>query len=136
MIMNKLTPKQERFIQEYLIDLNATQAALRAGYSKNTAGSIGVENLTKPLIMVEITKGKEKLSKRTEITQERVLREYAVLAFDMPLESDEIRAQDKNKALDSIGKHLGMFVDKVEFSGLEGIHERLAKKIKEDGDSA
>ena len=48
--MPKLTAKQERFCEEYLIDLNATQAAIRAGYSVESAGSIGSENLTKPEI--------------------------------------------------------------------------------------
>ncbi|MFR7383035.1 MAG: terminase small subunit, partial [[Clostridium] leptum] len=48
--MAKLTAKQQRFVDEYLIDLNATQAAIRAGYSEKTAFSIGTENLRKPLI--------------------------------------------------------------------------------------
>ena len=52
--MSKLTDKQERFVQEYLIDLNATQAAIRAGYSKKTAQVIGSENLAKPLIAERI----------------------------------------------------------------------------------
>ncbi len=51
-----MTPKQTRFIDEYLIDLNATQAAIRAGYSKKTAGQMGTENLSKPYIKVELEK--------------------------------------------------------------------------------
>ena len=53
-----MTPKQKLFAQEYLVDLNATQAAIRAGYSKKTARKIGQENLTKPDIAKEIEKGK------------------------------------------------------------------------------
>ena len=52
--MKKLTPKQERFVDEYLLDLNATQAAIRAGYSKRSARAIGAENLTKPNIQQRI----------------------------------------------------------------------------------
>ena len=64
--MANLTPKQQRFVEEYLIDLNATQAAIRAGYSEKTAKEIGSENLTKPNIAKAI---QEAQSKRTEETQ-------------------------------------------------------------------
>lgn len=76
-----LTPKQERFVQEYLIDLNATQAAIRAGYSQRTARQIGDENLSKPDIRAAIQSAKAERSKRTEITQDRVLQELARIAF-------------------------------------------------------
>ena len=77
----KLTPKQRRFVNEYLIDLNATQAAIRAGYSKKTAQQIGAENLSKPVIQAEIQKRQTKLQNKLEITQERVLQELASIAF-------------------------------------------------------
>ena len=54
----KLTPKQQRFVEEYLIDLNATQAAIRAGYSNKTAGQVGYENLRKPEIQQAVTTAK------------------------------------------------------------------------------
>jgi len=76
-----LTPKQATFVEEYLVDLNATQAAIRAGYSKKTAVVIGCQNLMKVNIQAAIQFAKEKRSKRTEITQDKVLREYARLAF-------------------------------------------------------
>lgn len=79
--MDTLTPKQQRFCDEYLVDLNATQAALRAGYSKKTAYSIGVENLRKPEIQAEIQKRQNRLRNKLEITQEKVLRELAAIAF-------------------------------------------------------
>lgn len=78
---NKLTPKQRRFIDEYLIDLNATRAAIRAGYSKKTAGPIAAENLSKPIIQAEIQKRRNRLQSKLEITQERVLQELAAIAF-------------------------------------------------------
>lgn len=79
-----LTPKQERFVAEYLIDLNATQAAIRAGYSVRTAEKIGSENLYKPEIAAEIAAAKEKRGARTNITADRVLTEIARLAFFDP----------------------------------------------------
>ena len=76
-----LTDKEQRFVDEYLIDLNATQAARRAGYSGKTARSIGSELLTKPRIAEAIAEAKRFRSERTRIDQDRVLREYARLAF-------------------------------------------------------
>lgn len=70
-----ITPKQQRFVDEYLVDLNATQAAIRAGYSIKTAGLIGSENLKKPYIQRAIEEGRAKQQQRTEITADRVLRE-------------------------------------------------------------
>ncbi|MEA2036159.1 MAG: terminase small subunit [Nanoarchaeota archaeon] len=77
----KLTPKQAMFCKEYLIDLNATQAAIRAGYSKKTADKIGHENLVKPDIKSKIDDELSKRSKRIEITAEKVLQEIAKMSF-------------------------------------------------------
>lgn len=79
-----LKPKQLRFIEEYLIDLNATQAAIRAGYSKKTAYSIADENLKKPEIQAEIKRRQEELLRKSNITQDRVRLEIARLAFNDP----------------------------------------------------
>ena len=76
-----MTKKQKRFVEEYLIDLNATQAAIRAGYSPDTAGSIGAENLKKPEIKSRIDKAMAERSRRTGINQDRVLQELARIGF-------------------------------------------------------
>lgn len=76
-----LTPKQILFVAEYLIDLNATKAAIRAGYSTNRANAMGYENLTKPDISAAIEAAMKARSERTEITADRVLAEYSKLAF-------------------------------------------------------
>lgn len=152
--MAKLTAKQQRFVEEYLIDLNATQAAIRAGYSPATAGAIGSENLKKPEIRAHIDKALAERSKRTGINADRVVRELArialvnpanVINFDeatvredaseddlaaissvkvktIPTEDGEIverevRFYDKNRALELLGKHLGMFKEMVELGG-------------------
>ena len=79
--MKKLTPKQKTFIQEYLIDMNATQAAIRAGYSKKTAYRTGADNLKKPQIQEAIRKAMQKRQARTEITQDMVVNELAKIGF-------------------------------------------------------
>lgn len=79
--MAKLTEKQKRFVQEYLVDLNATAAAKRAGYSEKSASRIAVELLNKTQVSAEIQKQQAKRQKRVEITQEKVLEELAAIAF-------------------------------------------------------
>ena len=77
----KLTPKQERFVQEYMVDLNALQAAIRAGYSKDTAGVIGHENLKKPYIQAAIAQARQEQQQRTQVTADSVVKEAALIAF-------------------------------------------------------
>nr|WP_281375564.1 terminase small subunit [Haloferula luteola] len=79
-----MTPKQQMFCEEYLVDLNATQAAIRAGYSEATAKEIGFENLTKPHIQTEVQRLMVERSKRVELTADRVLQELKVMAFYDP----------------------------------------------------
>ncbi|WP_162660683.1 terminase small subunit [Tuwongella immobilis] len=79
-----LTPKQERFCQEYIVDLNASAAARRAGYSHRTAGSIGEELLRKPEISARIRELKDEQARRTQITADQVLAELARIAYIDP----------------------------------------------------
>lgn len=76
-----MTPKQERFVQEYLIDLNATQAAIRAGYSAKTAEQQAYQLLQKTSVSEAIAAAQQKRAERTGITQDRVLQELARIAF-------------------------------------------------------
>jgi len=161
-----VTRKQQRFCMEYLVDLNASQAAIRAGYSTDTAGAIGFENLKKPEIAKRVEELQAERSIRTSVTQDRTLRELARIAFfdirkafhpdgslkplaEMDeataaciagLEAENIYAKDakgkltvtgrifkiklanKLGALDTIARHLGMFVDKttMELTGKDG----------------
>ena len=111
----KLTAKQEKFCQEYLVDLNATQAAIRARYSKKTAQRIGSENLLKPVIQTEIQKLQFARSQRTEITADMVLKELALIGFaDM---ADFIRIDEDGliqaNRLDSLEKNKSRIIKKV-----------------------
>ncbi|GHV45878.1 hypothetical protein FACS1894204_06270 [Synergistales bacterium] len=111
-----MTPKQERFVQEYLIDLNATQAAIRAGYKEKRADAIGYENLRKPEIKKAIEKTQAEHAKKIDITQDYILKRLRVEA-----ERDEEGSSHgaRVNALGLLGKHLGMFVERqqVEHSG-------------------
>jgi hypothetical protein len=86
-----LTEKQQRFVDEYLVDLNATQAAIRAGYSADTAGSIGHENLQKPEIVLAIAEARRAQQERTQITADRVVMELGLIAFADARELAEVK---------------------------------------------
>nr|WP_312967783.1 terminase small subunit [Brucella intermedia] len=81
-----LTPKQERFVAEYLIDLNATQAAIRAGYSEKTAQQQGSRLLLNVVVQEAIAKGREKTAAKLEITKERIVDELAKIGFSNMLD--------------------------------------------------
>jgi phage terminase small subunit len=91
-----MTPKQQRFCYEYMIDLNATKSAIRAGYSERTANKIASELLKNKEIKEKIEQLKEEQQKKLEITLDTVLKEIAVIAFS-PL--GKIKTSDKLKAL-------------------------------------
>ena len=149
--MAKLTNKQKKFIDEYLVDLNATQAAIRAGYKEKAAYRTGAENLRKPQIQEEIQKRMQERQQRTEVTQDMVVKELAAIAFSRATDYVEIRSNgvcstvvikpttdlsdqqiraisgikegangieiklnDKEKALELLGRHLGMWNDKLD----------------------
>lgn len=106
-----LTEKQKLFVQEYLVDLNATQAAIRAGYKEKTAYSTGFENLRKPEIQEAIQSAIENRKTRTEITQDMVVTELGRVAFADANDSSEsdLKYSNKLRALEMLGKHLGIF---------------------------
>ena len=120
-----LTPKQQRFVEEYLVDLNATQAAIRAGYSAKTASRIGPELLGKTCVSEMIQAQRAKLSERTMRTAADVMadigrvRASAMQTVVDPQSGAEVMVSYKDaiKALELEGKHLGAFVDRVELTG-------------------
>ena len=146
--MAKLTAKQQRFCDEYLIDLNATQAAIRAGYSKKTANRIASENLLKPDIKAYIEKRMEEKKEELIADQDEVLR-YLTSVLRGESQSTEIVVEgigdgmseartiqkepsekDRLKAAELLGKRYGIYTDKVQsevvipvFSGEDDLEE-------------
>ena len=146
----KLTAKQKLFCHEYLIDLNATQAAIRAGYSKKTAYSIGSENLSKPEILEFINKAKEERIEEVKVdanyvlsqavkVHERCMQAEPVTEFDHAskeyVETGEYQFEHSgaNKALEIIGKHVDVqaFKDKVEHSGSIDLTGKSDKELED-----
>lgn len=109
----KLTPKQAAFVQEYLLDLNATQAAIRAGYSPRTASFIGHENLRKPNIAAAIASAQAERSERLNITADEVLRG---LHAEATLTGEGSSHSARVTAWAHLGKHLGLFTDRAEIT--------------------
>ncbi len=93
----KLTMKQARFCHEYMIDLNATQAAIRSGYSKRTAQRMGSENLSKPLISAEISRLQAEIGDKTSITIENtvnLIKDIVDRAFESEDHSNALKGSD------------------------------------------
>ena len=123
---SKLTPKQKLFVQEYLIDLNVTQAAIRAGYSSKTAKGLGAR-FFQTGIKSAIEAALAERIKRTEVTQDYViegLKEVVERCLQRIAADEEgvwtFNATGANKALELLGKHLGMFKDRIEHTGING----------------
>ena len=139
-----VTPRSIDFVDEYLVDLNATQAAIRAGYSEKTAYSIGQRLLKNVEVQKMIANRMEERSKRTEITQDRVLTDIELIKQDAMR-----KASDKNgnvaminhtsalKACELQGRHLQMWNDKValtiETTTDEELHARIADLARKAG---
>ena len=150
MARKRMTAKMQRFVEEYLIDLNATQAAIRAGYNPENASAQGYNLLQKDKVSEAIARAKAERSRRTGISQDRVIEELAKIAFlkitdvvnpedatvldtasdadkaaiesirvkEIPTQAGigierEVRTASKLKALELLGKHLGMWDDKA-----------------------
>ena len=179
----KLTPKQMRFVDEWLIDFNGKQAAIRAGYSAKTAEATAARLLRNVKVQAEISRRQKDLQRRTEVTQDRVVKELARIAFaniadylhvetqtrtkddgtevtyqivmlseteDLSVDQRaalanvkqsvngvEIKLHDKIKALELLGRHIGMFTDKLEVKGAIDIASVLAAargRVRERGE--
>lgn len=154
--MDKLRGKQEAFCREYLIDQNATQAAIRAGYSEKTAASIGAENLRKPQIAQRLAELINERSKATKIDAEWVLKS-AKEVYDRCMQHEPvlnskgepvtIRGGDgkmaaaykfdssgANKALEIVGKHVDVraFLERTENVNVEMTHEEWLKTLDDE----
>jgi phage terminase small subunit len=113
----ELNPKQRRFVDEYLVDLNAKQAAMRAGYSPKTAESQGSRLLSHAKVSEAIQHGQAQIANKYEVTQEYVI-EKLIENLDGSLR--EGQRGPANGALTLLGKHIGMFVDRTRVEGPNG----------------
>lgn len=158
-----LAPKQNQFVAEYLVDLNVTQAAIRAGYSKKTAAQQGHKLMQMQEIEAAIQEARANREARTQITSDKILRELARIAFSdasdyakvvcmgspkkagIPMQGVrltpteelsvdqraaiasieetqtgiKVRTHDKVKALELLGKHLGLFTEKISIAAID-----------------
>lgn len=144
-----MTEKQRRFVEEYLIDLNITQAAIRAGYSPKSAARIGVKLVNKSEVQQAIEKAKVSRAKRTEITQdyvvntllevvERCMQRAPVCNMkgeqvqdDQGRDVWQFNGRDASRALDLLGKHLGMFQGNG--TGRPPTHKEILERYRNGG---
>lgn len=127
-----LTDKQRRFAEEYPIDFNATQAAIRAGYSKKTAGKIGYENLQKPEIQAAIAERVALLTKKTDTTQERILQEYARIGFADIRRAVKWRSELLTEVCDpDTGEPAGIYQNSVALVNSDELDDDTALAISE-----
>jgi len=112
-----LTPKEQRFVAEYLIDGNATRAALVAGYSPQSAQRQGSQVLARPRVKAAVAKALREQQKRTLTKADQVLLDINELA-DKAAKAGEFSAAIRGKEL--LGKHYKLFTEKHEHGGIEG----------------
>jgi phage terminase small subunit len=108
-----LTAKRQRFVEEYLIDLNSKQAAIRAGYSEKTAEQIGYQLIQKTSVLDAIKDAQAKLSEACLVSQKMVIEG---LLTEAKLNGEGSSHSARVSAWGLLGKHLGMFVDKVDLN--------------------
>lgn len=107
----RLTDKQKRFVDEYLVDLNATAAAKRAGYSGKNADKIGSELLGKTRVSQAIQEAIQRRSQRTEVTQDYVIEKLKAIADRQASDAQDsdLKYSSQIRALELLGKHVGAF---------------------------
>ncbi len=134
---NPLNHRQQRFVDEFIVDLNCTQAAVRAGYSVKTAKQIGSRLLTHVDVALAIEKKKEELAERTGVTQEWVIEKLQAVHEASMRESDKgvpHNTASANRSLELIGKHAGMFQEGREGLGTINIQVNMHPHGKDKAD--
>jgi phage terminase small subunit len=125
---SKLTDKQTRFIEEYLVDLNATAAVLRAGYVTTNPNRIATDLLRHPLVKRELDKMRDERRERMEATVDYVVNKL----INIIEKTEEANPNAALRGLELVGKHLGMYKDRQEISGPDGAAIQYQQKVKED----
>lgn len=127
----ELTGKQRRFIEEYLIDFNATQAAIRAGYSEKTAQVIGSENLAKPLIAAALAERTRRITEEADVTTHMVIEGLLTEARRV---GDGASHSARVSAWTQLGKYLKLFVDRHEVGGEGGGPLEVIRRVVDPAD--
>lgn len=147
-VKSNLSPKQQRFVQEYLVDLNGTKAAIRAGYSKKTADVQAAQLLAKLKVQEEVTKGKAELASKTEITKEWIVNGL-VQNYNRAMQAEAVTDREgnptgeytysgavANKSLELLGRLHGYFIEKHEHNLPQGaIPIRIIEAVKPKKDA-
>jgi Phage terminase, small subunit len=124
---SKLSAKQRAFVDEYMLDLNASQAVLRAGYKTNNPNRIGVELCRHPLVAQELEKRQSERRDKLEIKAEYLLNKLVNI-----IEQDGVKTQDLLRAIELAGKSIALWKERQEVSGPDGEAIKYEQKIKED----
>lgn len=152
LVMRKgtLSPKERAFVREYLVDQNGTQAAIRAGYAANSAQEQSSRLLSKDMVWAAVEAGLKKLEERTLVSKsyvidgfkkvaESCLQKVPIIQGFMPLTDEEgnkvLKIADSNganKALECLGKSIGIFVEKHEHSGTVRLEDLVGGSLKDD----
>ena len=134
-----ITPKQDRFAKEYVVDLNATQAAIRAGYSKKTARQQASRMLSKDYIQATIQKYGRKVDRKVGLSAERILGgllqnaercqqgEPVLDKFGQPTGVWRFDAAGSNRAWELLGKNRRLFIDRTELVDVDGVQEYVER---------
>lgn len=126
---SKISPKMERFIEEYLADpeLNGSRAVLKAGYKTNCPNRIATQLLCHPLISAELDKRRLERRERMELKAD-----YLIAKLVEMIERDGTRDSDVLRAIELAGKSIALWKERQEISGPDGESIKMEQKVKED----
>ena len=128
-VIDSLSEQQKRFCEEFLVDLNATQAVIRAGYKTKYPNRVAYQLMENPAIRIAIDGLRAERTKGSDVTKDFVLRGIQK-AIKLAEENNNLNALLRGYEL--LAKHLGMFVERTEISGPDGEAIKMEQKIKED----
>lgn len=124
---SRLTAKQRLFIDEYFVDLNASKAVLRAGYTTNNPNRIGTELLNHPLVMKEIKVRQDERTKKLELKSEYLINKLVDI-----MEDPDVKTSDVLRAIELAGKSIALWKERQEISGPDGAAIEYEQRVKED----
>lgn len=123
----KLSAKMERFVEEYLIDLNASAAVLRAGYKTRNQHRLAAELMRHPLVAAKILEAKEERAERMELTADYLLNKLVAM-----IEKEGVRDSDALRAIELAGKSLALWKERQEISGPDGEAIKMEQKTEQN----